>query len=206
MKRLFIAILIAGGAWHFATRNPQAVAIDIPPAHARITAPSVRDAPVQRSLGAGPVFRVGDHELRALAEFALTARVLSTERYRTGREARLSQIDLALGWGRMADPKVVERLAISQSGRWYHWRYEGAPPIPHREIERSSANMHLIAATPEVARTLGALRRGDLVSLTGYLVEAKGSDGWRWRSSLTRDDTGNGACELIFVQAVESGG
>jgi hypothetical protein len=34
-------------------------------------------------------------------------------------------------------------------------------------------------------------------------VEAQGRDGWSWRSSLTREDTGAGACELVFVQAIE---
>ena len=29
----------------------------------------------------------------------------------------------------------------------------------------------------------------------------KSADGWRWQSSLTRHDTGNGACELLLVQS-----
>ena len=27
-------------------------------------------------------------------------------------------------------------------------------------------------------------------------------DGWRWRSSLTREDTGAGACELVWVERI----
>jgi hypothetical protein len=141
--------------------------------------------------------------LNALAQFAISARVLSAEKYRIGREAELSPIDLALGWGRMSDSAVVERLSISQSGRWYHWRYSGSAPIPHREIETSSANMHLIPANPEVLRTLENARKGAVVTIKGYLVEARGKDGWSWRSSLSRDDTGNGACEVVFVQSAE---
>jgi hypothetical protein len=38
--------------------------------------------------------------------------------------------------------------------------------------------------------------------LRGFLVEARADDGWRWRSSLTRDDTGARACELVFVERV----
>ena len=33
------------------------------------------------------------------------------------------------------------------------------------------------------------------------LVEATSEDGWRWRSSLTREDTGARSCELVFVEA-----
>ena len=63
-----------------------------------------------------------------------------------GREADLSPVDVAFGWGRMSDPAVIERLTISQSNRWYHWRYEGEPSIPAPEIAVSSANMQLIPA------------------------------------------------------------
>jgi hypothetical protein len=45
------------------------------------------------------------------------------------------------------------------------------------------------------------VQQGQVVKFSGQLIEAKASDGWRWQSSLTRNDTGNGACELIYVTA-----
>jgi hypothetical protein len=42
------------------------------------------------------------------------------------------------------------------------------------------------------------------VRIEGWLVEAVAPDGWRWRSSTTRDDSGNGACELIYVCSITS--
>ena len=36
--------------------------------------------------------------------------------------------------------------------------------------------------------------------LSGSLVRAKSSDGWRWVSSMSRSDRGNGSCELIYVE------
>jgi hypothetical protein len=41
-----------------------------------------------------------------------------------------------------------------------------------------------------------------MVSLSGYLVEINGANNWRWRSSLSRTDTGQGACEVFYVEAV----
>jgi len=35
-------------------------------------------------------------------------------------------------------------MSFSQSSRFYAWRYEGDPPIPRRDIEIHSANMHMI--------------------------------------------------------------
>ena len=63
--------------------------------------------------------------------------------------------------------------------------------------------MHMIPATAEVERRLLHVRSGQVVALTGYLVEVHGLDGFRWRSSLTREDTGNGACELVWVDKLE---
>lgn len=161
------------------------------------------DPPVQQSLDQPNNFKLKNYEIQTLQAFALTARVLSVETYKLGREADLSPLDIAFGWGRMRDSAVVDRLSISQSGRWYHWRYSGEPPLPRREIETSSANMHMIPASAEVAKALHKLGKGTIVSLRGYLVQAKANDGWTWRSSLTREDTGNGSCELVFVQAVD---
>ena len=147
------------------------------------------------------MFKVNGFEVRALATYSATARVLSTERYRYGDEAGLSPMDLALGWGRMADPKVIDRLTITQGGRYYTWRYQRAPPIPRQEIVESSANTHIIPASAAVARTIARAGRGDIISLKGYLVQVSKPDGWHWRSSLTRGDAGSHACELMFVQS-----
>lgn len=158
-------------------------------------------APVQKNLS--PVIEqpFGEYRLRLLAEFSLEARVLSRERYRYGREAELSPWDFALGWGRMADPDIADQFSIRQSGRWYHWRTDRLP-IPRSEVETSSANMHLIPATDRVREALDRVDTGSTLRLRGFLVEARGEDGWRWRSSLTRGDTGNGACEVILVTEV----
>jgi len=94
---------------------------------------------------------------------------------------------------------VLEQIDISQDNRWYRWRVEQFP-IPRREIEIHSANMHLIPANQAVADTLAGIRPGQRIALTGQLVQVEGDDGFRWLSSLTREDTGDGACELIWVE------
>ena len=92
---------------------------------------------------------------------------------------------------------------MSQSGRWFYTRWAGAPPLPLQEIELSAANMHMIPANEAVERTLKRVSRHDMVRLKGFLVAVNSPDGWEWRSSLSRSDTGDGACELVFVEAVE---
>lgn len=147
-----------------------------------------------------PPFRLGNHEVTPLAGFSLEARVLRREDYRFDRSAAISPTDLALGWGRMAQEQHYKPLSISQSGRWYHYRWgpEG-PPLPLDEIISSSANMHMIPSDEKVAAALSRVRAGQTVRLQGWLVEVRGDDGWTWRSSLTRQDSGDGACEVIYV-------
>lgn len=159
--------------------------------------------PLQADMVNATAFTYRDHLFLPQATFDITARVLSREAYRFGREAEVSPLDLALGWGRMSDQRVLAQIDISQHGRFYFWRTQREPPIPVREIRESSANMHLVPASDEVGEALDGIREGHVVHLRGYLVNIRGADGWRWESSLQRTDSGKGACELIWVEQVE---
>lgn len=160
------------------------------------------DLPVQRVVS-GPVqFEYKEFTVRALAEFQIRARVLSRKNYSLGREAKLSPIDLALGWGPMSDERVLESVSVSQVDRWYTWSVKEFV-VPREQIERNSANMHMIPATPDVKKRLKGLRKGNVIECKGYLVEVTAPDGWHWRSSLTRNDTGDGACEVVWVEELQ---
>ena len=164
-----------------------------------VLTPSPKTPQVSGDLADGQL-RVANHRLQALQPFQLEeALVLGREDYRFDRGAQVSPTDLALGWGPMADPEVVRRIEIRQSNRWYYWRTDEFP-IPRREIERHSANMHMIPASAAVAATLDSLQEGARIRLSGQLVRVEGDDGFRWVSSLSREDTGSGACELVWVE------
>jgi len=161
------------------------------------------EEPVQEAMEPIVVYEDDDYSVTAFATFRLEAKVLARERYRNDREADLSPIDLALGWRRMSDQKVVDEIKISQRGRWYEWRTKGALPIPQRDIEQCSANMHLLPKNDRVRKAMLAVRTGEIISLDGYLVNVSAPDGWSWQSSATRSDTGSGACEVIWVESFE---
>lgn len=154
--------------------------------------------PLQKKLATPEPISRGDFNIHPLAEFQIQARVLGREDYYLGRESELSPIDLALGWGPMSDSAVLDEIDISQSGRFYFWRVNKYP-IPGQEISRNSANMHMIPADDAVAKRLKNVREGDVVALRGFLVRVE-AENWQWVSSLTRDDTGAGACEVVWVR------
>ncbi len=157
--------------------------------------------PSQTLLEAGPSWQQGKFRFRARADFGMTARVLSTERYWFDGTSALSPVDFAVGWGRMSDQSVIDQMGFGQTQRWYrYWPKERAFPIPLEEIVSHSANMHMIPSSPALKGTLMNVRRGDLITLGGYLVSVTGDGGWRWDTSLSRTDTGNGACEIVWVK------
>lgn len=162
----------------------------------------VAETPVQSSTNEPAMQRAG-YVIEPVANYTVRARVLSVERYRMGREADLSPLDFALGWGPMSDSKVLDRLQISQSNRWYQYRWSDSPPIDPSIIVRTSANTHLVPADDAIKTRLLNVRQGATVKLTGYLVNIRHADGWSWRSSLSRDDSGGGSCELMWVTDVQ---
>ncbi len=188
---LLVAIFVGWGAW---THWHHRAVLQSP----GVLAPEV---PQQVDLDHGAVLQKGDVALATRAHFDITARVLSREDYSMGSDADLVPLDLALGWGRMSDTDVLARVEITQSGRFYYWRVKEFP-IPQREIEISSANMHMIPADAGVKRQLEQLRQGQVIHLEGFLVDASRADGWHWKTSMTRADTGAGACELVYVESV----
>jgi hypothetical protein len=147
-------------------------------------------------------FTLDDYQLTRRARFEIHARVLSSEPYYLRRESDLSPLDLALGWGAMSDEAVLDRIDISQGNRWYFTRYEYPAPLSDAQITANSSNMHMIPARKSVARQLKDLRPGNIVLLKGYLVDVDHASGWRWRTSLSRTDTGNGACEIVYVESI----
>jgi hypothetical protein len=124
-------------------------------------------------------------------------RILRREDYSVGPLARLVPTDFAVGWGPMSDSSVLASIEISQGNRFYYWRTDSWP-IERRQIEIHSANWHLIPENPSVRETLSALRAGSLVELRGQLVDIEGREGGM-RTSLTREDTGAGACEILLA-------
>lgn len=189
-KWLILAVMIAAGWWYFHE----------PPARWR-GIPAARD-PVQLAQPLPAPFAHGDYTITPLARYTVTAVVLSRERYRLDPGAELSPVDLALGWGPMSTAIVLNDLSISQSGRWYEYQWASEPPLNDDQIGTHSANTHCLPASDDVRRQLLAVKRHDLVTLDGYLVEVNGTGGYRWHSSLSRTDTGGGACEVMWITQI----
>lgn len=195
MGKLFLVIIAAGLLLYY--NNSRAPEL---PRSGIVAA----EIPLQSTLVAPKIFQFGDYKVTGLARFSINARVLLIDTYYWSPSSDLSPIDFTLGWGRMSDSAVFSQLNLSHGYREYQWWIpaRGELPISRAEITESSANMHLIPANDQVKNELYAVRQYETVSLKGYLVEVTKEDGWHWKSSMTRSDSGPGACELVWVESV----
>ncbi|MFL6575715.1 MAG: hypothetical protein ACJ8MR_03815 [Povalibacter sp.] len=161
----------------------------------------VEAEPVQTPTTAAAL-NVNGFDIEPQAAYDITARVLSAERYRFDGGSKLSPIDFAIGWGPMSDSSVLEHFRVTQGSRFFTI-YPDEDAIDLDIALKSSANMHLIPANRTVLKRLKSARAGHIVHLQGFLVNASTDDGFTWHSSLTRNDTGAGACELFYVESAE---
>ncbi len=116
--------------------------------------------------------------------------------------------DVCVVWGENIETDIYKKGDFS-SGEftcyWYFDSQELFSEFSHRAI----SNNHLIPANDEIAKSIEQVRIGDQISFSGYLVTYQVTDdetgqiiGLRG-TSTTRDDTSDGACEVIYVTDFE---
>jgi len=190
MKNLALVLFLIAAGWKLFSSD----SVELGPGV------KVAEAPIQKSLSGEDSFAFKGYQITRLASIEIKAKILSKTAYSLGQESDLSPVDLALGWQNMSDESVLSQIDISQSNRWYHWRVQNFP-IPRKEIETQSANMHLVPANELVEDMIDMAKQGQIIEITGALIRVDAGENWRWQSSLSRDDVGAHACELVYVDS-----
>ena len=115
----------------------------------------------------------------------------------------LNTKDIGVIWGRNVETGVYRRMTFRNRDFTCYFSY------PDREtgelfVESALSNNHLLPADTLVGDAVLKSRTGDQVHVKGWLVSygIKGAPYAR-RSSLTRFDRGNGACEVVYVNEFE---
>lgn len=143
----------------------------------------------------------GNVDLSLLAEYTIDAVVKSKKKY-SDYPSQVSIYDLALAWGDLNSEEIDKYINYSQSNRWYYYRYSNESSVSQDYISKHSSNVHIIHKDDEILKEIKDIKENDRIKLEGYLVNVNFSNG-PWKSSLTRSDTGNGACEIMYVTNVE---
>jgi hypothetical protein len=162
--------------------------------------------PIQENLTNAEPFLISTSRLKLqlhpLAKYEITAKVQSKQRYVGDWSAKISPFDFALAWGELVDRKLDKFIKYSQTSRFYMYRYKPGTPLSQKYISEHSANTHIIPATKNIRKALFKVRKKQIVKMEGYLVRINGTykkGTVSWNSSTIRTDTGNGACEVMYV-------
>ena len=140
------------------------------------------------------------------AEYDITGVVFSTRRYHwnfVDDTYKFLPEDLALGWGPLGDFKYKDILHIRQEHRFFKYRYRGEPPFPPNVLIANMSNNHIMPANDDMADKLRDIRPGDIVHMKGALIDVVEPGKGTISTSLIRTDTGAGACEILWLEALE---
>jgi hypothetical protein len=161
--------------------------------------------PVQINLASADTVYISAEEdniqIDLLAEYTIEAVIKSKKKY-SDYSSQIAKYDVALAWGDLNEEDINEHITYSQSGRWYYYKWDAESLVTGSYIDEHSANVHLINQNNSVLKEIEKLDVNDHIRLTGYLVNVYFENG-DWKSSLTRADTGDGACEVMYVTDVE---
>lgn len=117
---------------------------------------------------------------------------------------KLNITDLCVIWGKNAATGAYARAAFSSSQYTCFWTYganQGEAPFDALSI----SNNHLLTVDAAIARAVRGVRVGDQVHFSGYLAEYDHDAGFHFHrgTSTVRTDTGDHACETVFVEQFE---
>lgn len=199
---LFCVVTIISIASYYAHTRHNDILLNLPPSNASEL--KNWQEPIQKILPKAYGQKFGNGYLTYMAEYEITATILGKKRYNDGKYATVAPLDLALGWKYMSEPIIFNKFAIRNENRQYY--FVGIHPMSRNNIIYNSANVHIIPANTKVWKQLKSLELHDMVTLKGYLVnyhERSRYNIWELKTSLIRTDTGDGGCEVMYVQSVE---
>ncbi len=123
---------------------------------------------------------------------------------------QLSPCDIGLAWGNVAANNERYDLHWDHGNRFLELSCDAGVESAlggRAYVDSHISNNHVIPADMNICWQLRSIHPGSHVRLKGYLVYVEGistkGDVFYWYSSLKRDDTGKGACEVMYVTSVE---
>lgn len=138
--------------------------------------------------------------------FEIIGEAVAVTSYRWAFTNPYYDVDLGLAWGPRART-YKEKLKFRQGARWLMWSsHEPMDESTLSDIKLHIGNLHLIPAEgrPELSKAIHWIDKGDLVRVRGFLVKIHGPSGELIATSSTaRDDTGDGACEIVWVEELQ---
>ena len=156
--------------------------------------------------------RIGEwtFTINPVFKYTVVGKVIGKDEYPLVAADALAPMDLAIANGDILSPDLFSRFTFSKTPRHYHYQYyfpAGTRQLSSSYISEHISNNHMIFANDAVYTTAKTVMVGDFIRMTGYLttVNGKTPDGRTYfqGTSTTRTDTGEGACEVMYVESIE---
>lgn len=111
--------------------------------------------------------------------------------------------DLCVIWGDNVRNGVYREMEF-HNGTWTCWFSWPSHQVGSRFDASQLSNNHLLIDDDDIRQALMQSEPGDHIRMEGMLVEYQNpGNGFHRGTSVTRTDTGNGACETIYVNEFE---
>jgi hypothetical protein len=179
-------------------------------------APEILTEPVQEKIARQESIdfeiRGYSYRLTPVYEFEINALVVSKFNYKFGiyRSDSVFPIDLCMIWGDNIARKTYKNMSLRffHDCRWCEVEWWGNLDFNMQQL----ANCHLVTNKKNILDKIDRIVIGDQIKVKGKLVNIEGRlvgkpDKYTppqlsWRTSVTRSDTGAGACEIIYVEDI----
>ncbi|MBN8550600.1 MAG: hypothetical protein J0M12_14890 [Deltaproteobacteria bacterium] len=173
---------------------------------------NVRRDPTQEPLRKTPFpFEYGGHhyQIQPVAAYDISGLVVSRNNISSVFDAYHTKDsvdfrDICLVWGSNVGSGVFRKFKFWSMPWSCHYQTEDRAALDSFN-ESQISNNHLLSADPAIREKISKMEIGDQVRLQGFLINywpQEASELAR-RTSTTRDDRGNGACEVLWVEHAE---
>lgn len=106
--------------------------------------------------------------------------------------------DLCVIWGENVRNGVYLDMSFENT-TWTCWATSREPSLGvHFHFDQLSNN-HLLSPDPQMQQAIMGARPGDVIAFSGVLAQYSNRQGFYRGTSISRADTGNGACETVFI-------
>ena len=175
------------------------------PTHKEIE-PALMNSPIQSKTSRKPFqfhYRGEDYLIKPKAEYEIWGLVVThnnitgiTDVMHTSDSVDLK--DLCVIWGANLVEDDFRKVSYSSGDFICYFQYPSGVYFAHNKL----SNNHLLSDRESVRELIRNARVGDQIYFKGMLVDYSPKSNPRWvrRTSLNRNDTGNGACEVVFVE------
>ncbi len=116
----------------------------------------------------------------------------------------LNIVDLCVVWGN--NVRNGSYAAIDFSSGQFTCNFSTNSNEAFAAFDQSAiSNNHLLTDQASIAKKMRSVRVGDQIHFRGHLVEYSHNHGFAFKrgTSTVRTDTGNGACETVFIDSFE---